>query len=105
MGWCITSSEALEDEIFKMKLRIAQTIGTMDGMTVGDMGCGQGVFTAALARIVGEHGRILAIDITDEYLEEFEERLVRQGVKNRVIFIRADGTSLESILSDSIVDM
>ena len=42
MGWNITDSEELEDALFKLKLKLVQKIGVCHGMTVVDMGCGQG---------------------------------------------------------------
>jgi ubiquinone/menaquinone biosynthesis C-methylase UbiE len=105
MGWRITSSNALEDAIFEMKMRVASHIGVRKGMTVVELGCGQGGFTAAIARIVGEEGRLLAVDVLDEYLNEFTGRLDKYGVKDRVAFIQADGTALGCIVSDGVADL
>jgi len=74
-------------------------------MTVADLGCGQGGFTAALARAVGTQGKVLAIDISDEYFTEFMERLDKYGVKNRVTFTQVDAAGLKSAISDEVVDM
>ena len=105
MGWTITDSKALEDAIFEMKLKVASQIGIREGMTVVDMGCGQGGFTASLAKIVGDGGKILAVDVSDEYVEEFTQRLNKYCVKNRVAFIQADGTNLGDILPSCVADM
>jgi ubiquinone/menaquinone biosynthesis C-methylase UbiE len=105
MNWKITDSKALEDRIFKLKLRVASSAGIQEGMTVVDMGCGQGGFTAAVAKLVGEKERVLAVDVTDEYLVEFAERVNKYGVKSRVTFIQADGTCLKERISDDAADM
>ena len=105
MGWNITDSKSLEEKIFKLKLKVAAFIGIQKGMTVIDVGCGQGGFTASLAKIVGENGKVLAVDVSDEYVKEFTERLGKYGVKNRVAFIQADGTSLEDVLSGGAADV
>ena len=105
MGWTITDSKALEDAIFKMKLKVASHIGIREGMTVVDVGCGQGGFTASLAKIVGETGKILAVDVSDEYVKEFTERLNKYCVKSRVAFIQADGTNLGEVLSSCVADV
>ena len=105
MGWNITASKALEEKIFKLKLKVASFIGIRKGMTAIDVGCGQGGFTAALAKIVGEKGKVLAVDVSDEYVKEFIERLDKYGVKNRVAFIQTDGTSLGNVLSDGVADV
>jgi len=80
MGWSITDSEALENAIFEMKFRLAKEIGVEKGMTVVDVGCGQGGFTAALARTVGARGKVIAVDVSEEYVEEFWERLDKYGM-------------------------
>jgi cyclopropane fatty-acyl-phospholipid synthase-like methyltransferase len=105
MGLWITDLNLLEDAIFEMKLKVASYIGVRKGMTVVDAGCGQGGFTASLAKIVGDKGKILAVDASDEYLKEFTERLDKYGVRNRVAFIKADGTNLGDVLSCCVADM
>jgi cyclopropane fatty-acyl-phospholipid synthase-like methyltransferase len=98
MDWNITDSEKLEDIIFKMKLALAQKIGVCKGMTVVDMGCGQGGFTASLAKTVGKKGKVIAVDVSNEYLTEFTDRLNKHGVKDIVTFIQADAVNLRDIL-------
>lgn len=44
------------------------------GMTVVDTGCGTGFFTMALARMVGEAGRVIAVDLQSEALERIREK-------------------------------
>jgi ubiquinone/menaquinone biosynthesis C-methylase UbiE len=105
MGWSITDPKALEDAIFELKLKVASSIGIRKGMTVVDAGCGQGGFTASIAKLVGEKGKVLAVDVTDKCLTEFTDRLERYGVKNRVTFIQADGTSLKHAVADGAADM
>lgn len=105
MDWKITNVSVLEDTIFQLKLKVARQIGVLRGMTVVEIGSGQGGFTAAIAKRVGEKGRVLAIDSTREYAEEFTRRLDRYSVKNRVILIQADGTNLKNIVSDGTADM
>jgi len=105
MGWNISDSEVLEDAIFEMKMKLAQEIGVQKGMTVVDLGCGQGGFTAALAKTVGAHGKVVAVDISEEYLEEFMGRLDKYGVKNKVTFIQIDAADLKSVIFDEAADL
>jgi ubiquinone/menaquinone biosynthesis C-methylase UbiE len=104
MGWNITDSEKLEDAIFKLKLALTQKIGVCNGMTVVDMGCGQGGFTASLAKTVGKKGRVIAVDVSDEYLMEFTDRLNKHGVRDIVAFIQADAANLRSVLLNESAD-
>lgn len=105
MSWNITDSEKLEDALLKLKLMLTRKIGVCNGMTVVDMGCGQGGFTASLAKAVGKKGKVLAVDVSDEYLTEFTDRLDKQGVRDMVTFIQADAANLRSVLSDESADL
>jgi len=44
------------------------------GMTVLDLGCGTGTFTLDLARMVGEEGRVIGVDIQADALARLEEK-------------------------------
>jgi ubiquinone/menaquinone biosynthesis C-methylase UbiE len=104
-GLVITDLNLLENAVFEMKLKVALRIGIREGMTVVDVGCGQGGFTASLAKLVGEKGKILAVDVSDEYMKEFVERLDKYCVKDRVTFIQADGTDLGGVLPMCVADV
>ena len=105
MGWHITDVEELEDAIIELKLKLARKIGINAGMTVVDMGCGQGGFTASLAKTVGKKGKVLAVDVSDEYLAEFMDRLNKHGVKDVVTFIQADAVNLKNVLPNESADV
>jgi cyclopropane fatty-acyl-phospholipid synthase-like methyltransferase len=105
MDWNITDSEELEDTILKLKLKLVQKIGVHHGMTVVDMGCGQGGFTTSLAKTVGKKGKVSAVDVSDEYLTEFMDRLNKHGVKDVVTFIQADAVNLKDVLPNESADV
>ena len=105
MGWHITDVEELEDAIIELKLKLARKIGVNAGMTVVDLGCGQGGFTASLAKTVGKKGKVLAVDVSDEYLAEFMDRLNKHGVKDVVTFIQADAVNLKNVLPNESADV
>jgi ubiquinone/menaquinone biosynthesis C-methylase UbiE len=54
------------------------------GQTVLDLGCGSGTFTIAMARMVGEAGRIIAVDLQDEMLQLVRQKAVKQGLDSRI---------------------
>ncbi len=56
----------------------------LPGMTVVDLGCGSGLFTHAMARMVGDTGRVIAVDVQGEMLEYARRRCERQGYGSRV---------------------
>jgi cyclopropane fatty-acyl-phospholipid synthase-like methyltransferase len=49
-------------------------LGIKVGMTVCDMGCGNGFYTLKLARMVGPRGRVLAVDVQPEMLDLLRRR-------------------------------
>ncbi len=53
-----------------------------DGMTVADIGAGEGYYTVRLAERVGEDGRVLAQDIDREALQRLGRRVERERLEN-----------------------
>lgn len=53
-----------------------------------DIGCGPGMQTLALAR--GTDGRITAVDVYEEFLDELRERAAHAGVGDRITVHRGD---------------
>jgi len=51
-----------------------------EGMTVADIGCGMGYFSIGMAGLVGEGGKVIAVDIQDKMLEKMEQRAKKKGV-------------------------
>jgi len=55
------------------------------GMTVMDIGCGMGYFTLALAEMVGDCGRVVAVDVQQKMLDIMLKRAARKGLAARII--------------------
>lgn len=65
------------------------------GMTVADIGAGEGYYTVRLAERVGEAGRVLAQDIDRDALERLGNRVERESLENISIKLgRADDPQL-----------
>ena len=56
--------------------------GITTGMSVADIGAGEGYYTIRLAERVGEKGRVLAQDIIPEYRNALAERVNRERLDN-----------------------
>ena len=54
------------------------------GMTVMDMGCGPGFFTVALAELVGESGRVIAVDLQEGMLQKLGDKLRGTKLEKRI---------------------
>jgi ubiquinone/menaquinone biosynthesis C-methylase UbiE len=57
-------------------------LGVKPGMTVCDMGCGNGFYALQMAKMVGEKGQVLGVDIQPEMLEFLKERAAKEEIKN-----------------------
>ncbi|MBN2501601.1 MAG: class I SAM-dependent methyltransferase [Anaerolineales bacterium] len=64
------------------------------GDTALDIGCGMGYFTIGMAKLVGESGRVTAVDLQAEMLAGVEKRARRHGLANRIALHRATPNSL-----------
>ncbi len=56
----------------------------LPGMTVMDVGCGMGLFSIAAAKIVGDRGLVIAVDLQQRMLDVLWRRGVAAGVANRI---------------------
>jgi ubiquinone/menaquinone biosynthesis C-methylase UbiE len=56
--------------------------GIAPGMTVADIGAGEGYYTIRLAARVGKNGRVLAQDIVPEVRDDLAERVNRERLDN-----------------------
>lgn len=66
------------------------------GMTVLDIGCGLGINTLGLAGLVGNRGRVIALDIQQKMLNGTMRRAKRIGVEDRIrpVLARPDSLGL-----------
>jgi ubiquinone/menaquinone biosynthesis C-methylase UbiE len=65
-----------EDRVRELRpAELLQTHGHLrQGMTCLDMGCGTGIFSFEMAKIVGDRGLVLAIDDSQKMLEYFQKQ-------------------------------
>ena len=77
-NWLIRGNREQEE---RCSLMLA-SLGVKRGMTVCDMGCGNGFFSLQLAKMVGEPGAVLAVDIQPEMLVLLRKRMHEAGVEN-----------------------
>ena len=77
------------DSNYRRKLqppdKIIQRSGIRKGTRVLEVGCGSGAYTTFVARAVGREGRVYALDIQPEMLQQLESKLARpenEDIKN-----------------------
>ncbi|MGV3769011.1 MAG: class I SAM-dependent methyltransferase [Sphingobium phenoxybenzoativorans] len=75
------STEEARDRVNEAE-DIMDRAGIKPGMTVADIGAGEGYYTVRLAKRVGSTGRVLAEDIMPETIDALGRRINREDWKN-----------------------
>lgn len=65
-----------------------------EGDVVADIGCGMGFFSIAMAKLVGESGKVISVDLQAKMLAVVHQRAVKNGVAERIRFQRAGKDSI-----------
>lgn len=76
--WLIRDNREQEE---RCSLMLAN-LGIKRGMTICDMGCGNGFYTLQFAKMVGDEGHIYGVDIQPEMLKLLNDRADEQAVRN-----------------------
>jgi ubiquinone/menaquinone biosynthesis C-methylase UbiE len=90
------------DFVYPYVDRRVQRFGIQPGMTVVDYGCGPGRYTTRFAHLVGERGRVFAVDIHELAIEGVNKRIQKQGLRS-VTPVLAKG--YDSGLPDGVADI
>jgi SAM-dependent methyltransferase len=96
--WLIRENRESEERSSQM---LAQ-LNVKPGMTVCDMGCGNGFHSIRLARLVGAAGSVLGVDVQPEMLRLLDLRAKQAGVENIKLI---QGTVDNPGLPDGKVDL
>lgn len=75
------STEDVRDERGEA-VKVMNMADILPGMTVADIGAGEGYYTVRLAERVGETGRVLAQDIDRDALDRLGSRVERERLEN-----------------------
>lgn len=61
-----------------------------EGMMVLDIGCGPGVFSIELAKLVGKSGKVIAADLQEEMLEKLKQKIRGKEIQNIITLHRCE---------------
>ncbi len=92
------SSEDVRDSRGEAQ-KVMDLANITEGMTVADIGAGEGYYTVRLADRVGSEGRVLAQDIDEKALERLGNRVEREQLEN--ISIKLGGVDDPQLPPDS----
>ena len=62
--------------------RVLSTIGLKKGDIFLDAGCGDGYMSIAASKIVGDEGKVYAVDVWEESINAFKEKIESENIKN-----------------------
>src|SRR3954449_2669063 len=75
------STEDARDRLGEAE-EVMELAAVKPGMSVADVGAGEGYYTVRLARVVGPKGRVLAEDIVPQVRDELSDRVQRERLDN-----------------------
>jgi SAM-dependent methyltransferase len=75
------STEDARDRLGEAE-EVMDLAGVKPGMSVADVGAGEGYYTVRLARVVGPKGRVLGEDILPEVRDALSDRVQRERIDN-----------------------
>lgn len=78
MDW-LSRPERIQEENPKEML---EQLGLEEGWVVCDLGCGDGYHTLQIAPVVGPSGKVIAVDIQPQMLQELSRKLAESKVNN-----------------------
>ena len=64
-------------------------------MHVLDIGCGMGFFSIPMAKLLGENGHVLAVDLQDKMIKSLNHRALKAGLSNKIKTKICSSQSLE----------
>ena len=64
------------------RTELLRSLGVGEGKAVADLGCGTGFFTIPASELVGPSGKVYAVDVQQEMVDDLRARLAQQGITN-----------------------
>src|SRR3954451_8629371 len=84
------STEDARDRLGEAE-QVMELAGVKPGMSVADVGAGEGYYTVRLALVVGLKGRVLAEDIVPEVRDQLSDRVQRERLDNVAVKLGSPG--------------
>jgi len=72
------------------------------GATAADLGCGPGFFSLPMARIVGDRGRVHAVDFDERVIERVKQKASRSGFSHILAPRAASASEIDFIETGSV---
>jgi len=89
-------------EVVQHRDEIIHAMGLQEGMVVADIGAGTGLFTAEIAKRVGDKGAVFSVDIVPAFLDRIRERVEAEQLTNVTV---VQGAERATTLDPASVDL
>jgi FkbM family methyltransferase len=94
VGASIGKFEKEGRDVYDHRDAVVKACRLKPGLAVADIGAGTGLFTRLFAPLVGERGRVYAVDIAEDYVKHVEKTAAEQGLRN-VVGVVCDAQSVK----------
>jgi len=85
-------------------LRTLRDAGVQPGQTVLEVGCGTGFFTLPAAMLIGDQGRLIAMDVASDFITRVSKKVEAANLKNvQVVKRNALDTGLDTASIDTVL--
>ena len=82
-------------EVFAKRDEILKACGIKEGQTLADIGAGTGLFTRMFSKAVGSDGRVIAVDISENFLSHIQKTSRELNLRNiDTLLCKPDSTEL-----------
>ena len=94
---------------FSGPMKILQGANIQPGQTVLEVGCGTGFHTISAAQLIGDKGRLVAMDVLTDYIEWVSKKVQAAELKNVQVVKRdamdtgLDAESIDTVLLFSVI--
>ncbi len=85
--------------------KLIERSGIRPGMMVVEIGCGSGAFTTFTARVVGERGKVYAVDIQPEMLAQLKRKLSKMENRDITNIEIKEASAYELPFEDESLDL
>lgn len=85
----VANEDVFDHELEPFGRAVLDALALQPGESVLDIGCGFGSTSIDAARAVGEHGRVVGVDVSPAMVQRAEERVRELGLRN-VSFVLGD---------------
>lgn len=98
----MAATMAVMDRAFPSVDRRIEGFQVHEGMTLVDYGCGPGRYTTRFAQLVGDRGKVYAVDVRELALQYVRRKAQRQALTNIVLVL---ASRYQTNIPDGVADM